>query len=324
LYTDSRIGIGAEDGRFSYGDAVIKDTVKVAPKIDAETTLQDLCDDLLPLVWCYARFSGRTLDIQRLYDPPADWDSASIPALNDDNCIELSTITPQTTEERVAQTVVRWTEIYDGDEGDDTEGEYDNVSIYRDASVPEAGGKSVTVQAEHLVTSDVADEFAIAKGHHEALSTTTVKAMFARGLYTYGQTAYMMPVKVYDKISKTWIRARVTSRVIHYDEDVVEIEAETDYTCSIHDEASAGYEAPTFSTLEPVDPRAVELVELPRPLAGQTAVGILCARGSEVVNGFAAYISVDAGANFSYIDNFTTFAVYGTLDAALAVSTERP
>lgn len=117
-----------------------------------------------------------------------------------------------------------------------------------------------------------------------------------------------------------WIRARVTSRSIPYDGHGIEIEWENDYTGSIHDSASIGYEAPTFSSLAPVDPKAVMICELPRPLADVPAVGILCARGSGVVNGYGAVLSIDGGANYNTVDSFTAFAVYGLLNTDLGLS----
>jgi len=320
LLCDSRIGLGAATGNFSCDSDVVDATRILAPKIADETTLQDLCDDLLPLVWCYARFEGPVLTIRRLFAPPADWESADIPEFSIDNCLEEPQMTPETPEERVITTVVNWTENYDADEGDDTEGEYANCAIWRDVGSPESGGKQTTVQADAIIDSAHASAYAVAKGHQLALPGVTGHLVYPLDLYPLESTIYMAPIRDKDRISGKRIRARVTSRIIAADGISVELEWMRDYTSSIHDEAALGYETPTFSTLAPVDPRAVEIVELPRPLAGQAAVGILCARGSIVVNGFGGYLSLDAGANWTYIGNWGAFAVYGVLQSALTIS----
>jgi len=319
MFTDARIGLGASASLFSCDSAIKTATIKTAPKYDSESTLQDMCNDLLPIVWCYARFEGRVLTIKRLYEPPDDWTASSIPALTDDNCLEPIQVTPQTPEERIVQTVVNWTQLYDGDEGDDTEGEYATVAIYQDPGLPRASGKVSTIQADALITEATAGDFAIAKGHHLALSTTSWKATIPIDLYDITATAYMMPVRVWDKQSKKWIKGRVTARTIK--ETSIELEGESDYSMSIHDSATTAYEAPTFSSLDPVDPRAAIIIELPRPMASQAAVGFLCARGSDTVNGYGATISVDAGANYTYVGAYSAFATYGTLSSAITLST---
>lgn len=318
LYTDSRLGLGADESLFECSDDVREDTIKLAPKIADETTLEDLCDDLLPLVWCYARFEGPKLIIDRLYEPPDDWES--VPSLSKDNCLELNGVGPKTPTENITTTIVRWRETYDGDDGDDTEGEYDNVAIYRDPDANQLGEKSTTVQADAIITESVASSFAMEKGHQLALSQCQGTAVVPRGLYTYDELAYNAPIRVYDDISGQWIRARVKSRSIPYAGRGIEIDWESDYSGSIHDSASVGYQSPTFTSLEPVDPRAVMVLELPRSIKAEPAIGILCARGSYVVNGFVTYLSLDDGANWRYVGNYGAFTTYGTLDSNISVS----
>ena len=336
-FTDTRIGLGASTALFSCDDDIVSETVKLAPKIDDETTLGDLCDNLLPLVWCSGRYDGSALSIQRVAVPPTDWNSdTDIPYFISEvncsytsqgyaaNCFKPITIKPETSEERITQTIVNWTLVYNGDEGDDTEGEYTQDATYTDPVLPQYGGKVSTIDASPIITESYAEEYAIKKHAQLGLSQTTGTCVFSIDLYDLSLTAYMCPIKVHDRISDTWLHCRVTSRTIKDDGMTVEIEWQLDHTASLCSptisEAGSSYEDPTFVSYAPVNPLATRIVELPRPLADQAAVGILCARGNSTVNGFGAYISVDAGANYSYVSNYKGFAVYGTLSAALTTS----
>jgi hypothetical protein len=333
-FTDKRIGLGASASLFSCEDGVVSATIKLAPKFEDETTIGDLCDNLLPLVWCYGRYDGAALSIQRCAVPPSDWDadteipyfiSESVTALMAQgfvpNCFEPVTIKPETPEERNTQTIVNWTLLYTGDKGDDTEGEYTQAASYADPVVLECGGKTTTVDASAIITESVAEDFTFKKHQQLRLSQTTGTCVFSIDLYDLDKTDYMSPIKVYDRISATWLHCRVTSRTIKDDGMTVEIEWQLDHTSLLYASSTCdSYEDPTFVSYAPVDPLAVRIVELPRPLASQAAVGILCARGNETVNGFGAYCSIDAGANYAYVDNYKGFAVYGTLSAALTTA----
>jgi len=316
LLCDQRRGLGADESHFSADDGIEEETIALAPKLVDEQSLQDLIDDVLPLVWCYARWEGQTLTIHRLYDAQ-DWDVSSIPAITDEICLEPISITPETPDERIVQTIVQWTQVYDDDEGDDTEGEYANVAVYRDPYAPQSGGKSTTIQADAIITESYASAFAQTKGHQLALSITTGTCAIPFTAFEFTATAFKKPIKVWERISQSWIRARVTSRTISEDGLSIELEWETDYTSSIHDAAIAGYQPIIVSSLDPVDPRAVRLVELPRCIVAAPTVGILCARGASHVNGYGIYVSTDAGANFTYAGNAKSFTIYGTIQSAL-------
>jgi hypothetical protein len=319
LMCDPHHGLGADSSHFAADEGIEEETVALAPKLTDEKSLQDVCDELLPLVWCYARWEGMTLTVHRLYDPE-DWDLSSIPVIPDELCLEPPATTPETPDERVAQTCVQWTQVYDDDAGDDTEGEYGNVSVHRDPYAPTVGGKSVTVQADAIITESHASRFAREKGHQLALSRTTGRRVIPYSAFPASATAFMRPIKVWDRVSQTWIRARVTSRTIAADGLSIELEWETDYASSIHDAAVAGYQPIVITSVGPVDPRAVRLVELPRCIVSAPAVGVLVARGAGQVNGYGIYLSVDGGANWAYTGNAKSFAVYGSLSASLSAS----
>jgi|GEM_PF-2939237 len=319
LHNSEYVGLGANASLCTVSDELLNNKL-VSVKITSETTLQDVCDTLLPLDFAHARYEGRVLTLTRRFNA-IDWDDADIPSITPDNCLEPSTIKPETPSEHVSAVDVRYTLVYDGDEGDDTEGEFNESATWRDAVSPECGAKPVTIQAEHIITEAKAAAFSAAKGNEQTLSKTTGSSVICQDTWALAKTAVGQPIKVYDEISKTTLRAWVASRVISAVENKIELEWDLDSTSSIHDSSTYGYETPTFDSYEPVNPRAVQIVELPRPLLTKTGVGILCARGSEVVNGFGIMASVDAGANFDYVDNSTTFAVYGTIKTAIGTST---
>lgn len=317
LYTDPRIGLGAPASSIDIDENLIYNTRKFAVKIEDETNLQDFLDENLPLVFCRSRFDGQKLVVKQEFDA-IDWET--VPSIGPRDWIEKPKILPESPTEKVSEVVVVWKEQYDGDEGDDAEGERENVSIYRDPARRDVPGKTVTIQANNIITRSIANNIALTKGAALALSKSTAKVSIPRGLFPYASTAIGSPIKLYDPKSSRWLRMRVVERSINFGEPVIDLDLDLDVTSSIHDSATIGYVAPSFYKLEPVDPQAVRLLELPRPFGEQVGVGVFCARGSRQVDGFGMAVSLDDGITYDYAGGARTFATYGTLQSVVSAS----
>lgn len=305
VHTNTRYGLGASADTFP---STSFESVKfAAPKLKDGRSASEIYDELCNINFCKPRWVGRKVEIVRQFEAP-DWDAA--PLIDASNRLSWPVETPETPDELVSQTQVRWT---------DNNGEEDQecVSIFTDPAA-EAGGKTLSIDAQDITLETYATQYAIWRGHEGAVpyseGEVSCRKSVGRGIKPGD------PFRFTDADGNE-VRAWCTSRTIARDEDRVDLEWEIDRTGSIHDSAAPiGYKPPAYEVGSPVDPAAVYIFEAPRPWSLAPAAAILCARGSDIVGGYAVYMSRDNGANFEFCGLSEAFTTVGYLGSDISAS----
>lgn len=308
LHTDARWGLGAAADSFPNDAEIVGATQVVAPLIDKASRASEVYERLLSLAMCRARWAGNQLQVTRRFASP-DW--TTVPQVTDAVWLERPDEEPDSPDEATTELRVRWSNNAAPDD-------QESVVSWREQDAP-FGGKQLDIEARDIITEADAIALALARGHEAAVSHVQGRVTVRKSIGY--QIAVDDPFRLRDA-DGNWINAWCTSRRIAADADEVQLEWEIDKTLSIHDSATPGsYSPPPTTTYDPVDPIAVMLFELPRPLNDRTGIGVLAARAHAMIGGFGIYISQDAGANYELATMASTFAVFGHLGSAISTST---
>lgn len=278
-----------------------------APLLDSAERASEVYKRLLSLGLCRARWKGNQIQVTRRFTSP-DW--TTVPQVTDAVWLERPDEEPDSPDEAVTEVRVRWS---NNSAPDDQE----SVVSWREQDAP-FGGKQLDIQARDVITESDAIALALARGHEAAVSHVQGRVTVRKSIGY--QMAVDDPFRLRDA-DGDWLNVWCTSRRIAADADEVHLEWEIDKTLSIHDSATPGsYSPPPATTYAPEDPTAAAIFELPRPLNGQTAIGVLAARAHVMMSGFGIYISQDNGANYELATMASTYAVHGQLAADLSLS----
>jgi hypothetical protein len=319
LATDSRIGLGMSASAFPQDSTLEADTIMFAPRIDDAKSASDIFEEYLDLIFAIPKWKNRAIEVVRRFDSPV-WDDCV--HITQDDILEWPEETTESSGEVCTELHLRYTNLFNDSSSDELEDddstEQETVTIWREAELPDLGGKKVSYDATDITSATYANDLAVSRGHYEAVPICTGKVNIfkAKGLLIEPGDPFLI-----DDIDGTTRRVWCTAQEIEYGKDKVELEYELDRTSAIHDSSQlAIYDPPTGTSYAPVDPAAVLVFEAPRPLnVSGSALCICCARGSDVISAFGIFVGW-GGADYVGSDVSIHFSVYGTLQAAIAAS----